>query len=116
MQRIPSDYVVPEQDEFDSVPDGQYTGEGLEFFTIDETTKRPILVSQKNGKMVARARIKTSEGQEPPISLDLNQAKLMVMAFGGDVAGIAEIPTLDDIEGVANYLEFCLLHFLHTQK
>jgi hypothetical protein len=55
--------------------------------------------------MVARARITTAEGAEPPVSLDLAQAKLLVMAFGGDMTALPPIPGLNDIGGVSSFLE-----------
>ena len=105
MDRIPSDYEVPATDDFETVPDGQYTAEKVEFFTVDETTKRPMLVSQGDGRMVARARVHTSEGVEPPISLSLAQTKLLVIAFGGDIKSLPLLPELTDPEGVSSYLE-----------
>lgn len=90
MKPIDPSYVPPETT-FDQFPDGKYKVKGFEWFTKDEKD-RPILVAQKDGKLVGRLRFNLSTGEEgPPMSCTLADMNLLVKAFG-----VTKLPNLPD--------------------
>lgn len=104
MKPVPKDYIPTTTDEFTAVPDGTYVALSLSISSVDTKTNRPMLVSQKDGRMIARANFKCDE-HEPPISFTLPEAKALLMAFGGNLSQLPPVPSLSDIQGVATYLE-----------
>lgn len=81
MKAIDPNYQPPEQN-FESFPDGKYRVRGFSWFTLDDK-ERPILVAQKDGKLVGRLRFTTLEGEDgPPMSVTLPEMALLAKAFG----------------------------------
>ncbi len=103
MQAIPSDYV-PDREELKPFPDGKYKATGITWFSLDDR-QNPVLVAQKDGRMVGRCRFKVV-GQEEgaPMSLELAEMPLLVKAFGGDLDSLGEMPTLDKPGKVSAYM------------
>ena len=104
MKPIPADYVPPEQ-EFDTFDDGEYMVKGFEWFSVNDS-ERPILVAQKDGRMVGRLNFKLEEGEDgPPYSLEMGDMALLVLAFGGDIDKLPEQPPLDKPGMISAYME-----------
>ena len=103
MQAIPSDYV-PDEQERKAFPDGKYKASGIVWFKLDDR-QNPVLVSQKDGRMVGRCYFKVANHEDnPPASLELSEMALLVKAFGGDLTALPEIPTLDKPGKVSAYM------------
>jgi len=94
MKPIDPNYQPPEQT-FESFPDGKYKVKGFNWFTLDDK-ERPILVAQKDGKLVGRLRFNLLDGNEgPPMSVTLPEMGLLAKAFG-----VSKLPNSPD-EGYA---------------
>lgn len=102
MKRIPDDYEIPEQREYANFENGDYTVDGMNYFSVDEHGK-PMLVEQA-GKMVARVRFTMGEEEGPPYSGTLGDMALLAVAFGADREQLPLIPTLDKAGAVSAYL------------
>ncbi len=103
MEAIPNDYV-PDEQERKAFPDGKYKASGIIWFTLDDR-QNPVLVSQKDGRMVGRCYFKVANHEDkPPMSLELTEMALLVKAFGGDLTTLPEIPTLDKPGKVSVYM------------
>ncbi len=103
MEAIPSDYV-PDEQERKAFPDGKYKASGITWFTLDDR-QNPVLVSQKDGRMVGRCYFKVANREDgPPMSLELAEMPLLVKAFGGDLTSLPEMPTLDKPGKVSQYM------------
>ena len=106
MQAIDPNYVPPENAELEKFPDGSYQAKGFTWFTLDDNTKKPILVAQKNNKLVARLRFKLVDGKQgPPMSVELGEVALLVRAFGGDISKLPVLPAENQPGMVSSYLE-----------
>jgi len=100
---IPSNYTPP-QNTFESFPDGEVQGFGIEWFSTDDQD-RPILVVQKNGDRVCRYRVLMQDGtQGPPGSCGLRDVVMLVHAFGGDVKDLPTYPDESNAGAVSNYM------------
>jgi len=105
IQPIPEDYVPPESGEYDTFDDGQYTVQGFEWTSVNDSD-RPILVAQKDGRMVGRMNFKLEDGDEgPPYSLELRAMPPLVLAFGGDVEELPERPSYDQPGKISAYMD-----------
>jgi len=93
MRTIPSDYVPPASS-FSTFADGKYKVRGFEWTSKSEDGQ-PILVAQRDGRMVARLRFKLESGEEgPPYSLSISEVSQFVKALGGDVSALPPVPDL----------------------
>lgn len=94
MKSIDPNYQPPEKT-FASFEDGKYKVKGITWFTLDDKD-RPILVAQKDGKLVGRFRFNLLDGQEgPPMSVTLPEMSLLAKAMGA-----SRVPPVPD-EGYA---------------
>lgn len=90
MKPIDPSYVPPETT-FDQFPDGKYRVKGFSWFTLDDK-ERPILVAQKDGKLVGRLRFNLITGEDgPPMSCTLADMNLLAKAFG-----VTKLPNVPD--------------------
>lgn len=81
MKPVDPNYQPPEQS-FDTFPDGKVKVKGFEWFSKDDK-ELPILVAQKDGKLVGRLRFTLMDGEEgPPMSVTLAEMNLLAKAFG----------------------------------
>ena len=104
MRRIPKDYKPPEND-FETFEDGEYKVIGLQWYSVDDK-ERPILVAQKDGRLVGRAyMIIEDDVSGPPYSCELGQMGLLVQAFGGDVDKLPPVPEVSQAGKVTAYME-----------
>ena len=105
IQPIPEDYVPSEPGEFDIFDDGEYIVQGFTWMSMNES-ERPILVAQKDGRLVGRLNFKLEDGDEgPPYSLELRAMPPLVLAFGGDVSQLPEQPTPDKPGKISAYMD-----------
>jgi len=105
MQPIPEDYVPPESGEYETFDDGEYTVQGFDWISVNDS-ERPILVAQKDGRMVGRMKFKLEDGDEgPPYSLELRAMSVLVLAFGGDVDKLPERPSYDQPGKISAYMD-----------
>ncbi len=104
MKPIPLDYVPPESD-FEQFKDGEYFVIAARWSSLDDQD-RPILVAQKDGRLVVRAHL-LLEGKDdgPPYSCSLREVPLLVRAFGGDVNRLPPVPAITDAGAITSYLE-----------
>lgn len=104
MRSIPTNYEPPEND-FETFDDGEYKVIGLQWYSVDDQD-RPILVAQKDGRLVGRAyMVLEDDVSGPPYSCELGQMGLLVKAFGGDVAQLPVVPELSQAGLVTTYME-----------
>ena len=104
MRSIPTDYEPPEND-FATFDDGEYKVIGIQWYSVDED-ERPILVAQKDGRLVGRARTTLEDDSEgPPYSCELGQMGLLVKAFGGDITQLPPVPEVSQAGKVTAYME-----------
>ncbi len=105
MQSIPDSFVPSESGEYDTFDDGEYTVQCFDW-TSTSDNDRPILVSQKDGRMIGRLNFKLESGDEgPPYSLELRAMPVLVLAFGGDVEKLPERPELDNPGKISAYMD-----------
>jgi len=105
MQPIPEDYVPPESGEYETFDDGEYTVQGFDWISVNDS-ERPILVAQKDGRMVGRLRFKLDDGEEGPVySLEMRSMPVLVLAFEGDVDKLPEQPSLNQPGKISAYMD-----------
>jgi hypothetical protein len=101
MKIIDPNYQPPEQ-EYTNFPDGPYKVKCFEWFSLDEQGK-PILVAQKDGKLVGRLKFTLLNGDEGPrMSLTLVQMNLLAKAFG--VKNLPDVPSESYAGMVTKYM------------
>jgi hypothetical protein len=104
VQTIPRDYEPPEN-EFEQFPDGSYKVKGITWFSQDEHN-RPILVAQKDGRLVGRCHLILEDDEEgPPFSVSMGQMALLVKAFGGDISKLPPTPEVSQAGKVSLFME-----------
>lgn len=114
IELVPDGYEVPENT-FQGFPDGKYKVKGFDWFTLDDTKQRPILVAQKDSKMVGRFRFLMPTGKldergkevfedGPPMSVTLNQMPLVAKAFGVDIKKLSSTPSVSQAGLVSQYM------------
>lgn len=102
MKAIDPTYQPPEK-KFDEFPDGKYKVKGITWFTKSDKDL-PIVVAQKDGKLVGRFRFKLLDSQEgPPMSLTLPE-----MALFAKAAGVKNIPPVPDVNYAAMVTKFMM--------
>jgi len=107
MKAIDPNYVPPERT-FAKYQDGKYKVNGVEWFTLDAATKRPILVAQKDQKLVGRLRFKLVgevDKDGPPMSLVSGEMALLAKAFGISVTDLPKLPGENQPALMTSYME-----------